>query len=217
MAGSTPIYGFPYPQSTDLVADYPALGQELATDVETVISGLGSGLNIVSATSIANTGGTATRTNGKVEFSGVSSLSLNGIFTSTYDNYRIIISGTNSASNDIRARLRLSGTDNSGATAYSYGGTYVSTTTTGFEAGSSGTSSALIGRWYTGSRWGSWMDIVSPALAVATNMTTDNAMATLQYRMFGYHDQATAYDGITIFPAAGTITGIIRVYGYKNS
>jgi hypothetical protein len=35
MAGSTPIYGFPYPQPSDLVANYPALGQQLAEDVET--------------------------------------------------------------------------------------------------------------------------------------------------------------------------------------
>jgi hypothetical protein len=40
MAGSTPIYGFPYPESSDLVANYPALGQDLAEEVETVIDSL---------------------------------------------------------------------------------------------------------------------------------------------------------------------------------
>jgi hypothetical protein len=38
MPGTTPIYGFPYPEPTDLVADYPALGQQLAEDVETEIA-----------------------------------------------------------------------------------------------------------------------------------------------------------------------------------
>ena len=38
MPGSTPIYGFPYPLSTDLVANYPAVGLELATDVETALA-----------------------------------------------------------------------------------------------------------------------------------------------------------------------------------
>lgn len=38
MPGSTPIYGFPYPLATDLVADYPALGLDLATDVETALA-----------------------------------------------------------------------------------------------------------------------------------------------------------------------------------
>ena len=34
MAGNTPIYGLPYPEPTDLVADYPALGQQLAEDLD---------------------------------------------------------------------------------------------------------------------------------------------------------------------------------------
>lgn len=34
MAGSTPIYGIPYPQPSDLVANYPALGEDLAEKVD---------------------------------------------------------------------------------------------------------------------------------------------------------------------------------------
>jgi hypothetical protein len=30
------------------------------------------------------------------------------------------------------------------------------------------------------------------------------------------HNLATAYDGFTFYPAAGTITGTVRVYGYTN-
>jgi hypothetical protein len=37
MPGSTPIFGFPYPDPSDLVANYPALGQQLAEDVEDAI------------------------------------------------------------------------------------------------------------------------------------------------------------------------------------
>ena len=40
MPGTTPVYGFPYPELTDLVADYPALGQQLAEDVEDIIAAL---------------------------------------------------------------------------------------------------------------------------------------------------------------------------------
>ena len=51
MAGTTPIYGFPYPESSDLVANYPALGQQLAEDVEDVLSaGFGKVLQVVSTT-----------------------------------------------------------------------------------------------------------------------------------------------------------------------
>jgi len=55
--GTTPIYGFPYPDPSDLVANYPALGQDLAEDVETVISGLGGGkvLQVIQATTTTST------------------------------------------------------------------------------------------------------------------------------------------------------------------
>ena len=50
MAGSTPIYGFPYPEATDLVADYPALGQQLAEDVEDALTAKLDSSGIASAT-----------------------------------------------------------------------------------------------------------------------------------------------------------------------
>lgn len=34
MAGSTPIYGLPYPEPSDLVANYPALGEDLAETLD---------------------------------------------------------------------------------------------------------------------------------------------------------------------------------------
>lgn len=38
MAGTTPIYGLPYPQSGDLVSAYPALGQDLAEDLDDILA-----------------------------------------------------------------------------------------------------------------------------------------------------------------------------------
>ncbi len=89
MAGSTPIYGFPYPESSDLVANYPALGQDLAEDIEGVIAAIPpGGLSMVNPTSIANSGGTASASGGQVTFTGVTSISLNGVLTITDDNYQ---------------------------------------------------------------------------------------------------------------------------------
>jgi hypothetical protein len=47
--GTTPIYGFPYPDPSDLVANYPALGQQLAEDVETEIAASSKVLQVLSA------------------------------------------------------------------------------------------------------------------------------------------------------------------------
>jgi hypothetical protein len=52
--GTTPIYGFPYPDPSDLVANYPALGQQLAEDVEDVIDAR-KVLQVVNATFATST------------------------------------------------------------------------------------------------------------------------------------------------------------------
>lgn len=52
MPGSTPIYGFPYPDPSDLVANYPALGQQLAEDVEDEIAASSTILQVVRATDV---------------------------------------------------------------------------------------------------------------------------------------------------------------------
>jgi hypothetical protein len=59
MAGSTPIFGFPYPDPSDLVANYPALGQQLAEDVEDAIYARKI-LQIVRATDTTNRTTTST-------------------------------------------------------------------------------------------------------------------------------------------------------------
>ena len=38
MAGATPIYSLPYPEPSDLVANYPALGQDLAEDLDGILA-----------------------------------------------------------------------------------------------------------------------------------------------------------------------------------
>jgi len=48
--GTTPIFGFPYPDPSDLVANYPALGQQLAEDVEDEFVSPGKIIQIVQAT-----------------------------------------------------------------------------------------------------------------------------------------------------------------------
>jgi hypothetical protein len=56
---------------------------------------------------------------GTVTFSGASSVSLNGVFSATYDNYRILYNvTTTNATDTLSLRMRASGTDNSGATNY---------------------------------------------------------------------------------------------------
>lgn len=167
-----------------------------------------SGLNIVTPTSIANSGGSASASGGAVTFTGVTSISLNGVFTSTYDNYKIIINSTGSAGSNGGLRLRSAGSDNSTNT-YSALGFYMSgATVTGLSSlDTSWNYSTLTTQTYT------VYDIFSPFLSEYTR--GDIAQYGSRYSLV--FSATTSFDGLTIFPGSGNITGKIRVYGYKNS
>ena len=76
------------------------------------------GYTAVIPTSVAGTGVTLGAA-GKVTFSASTAVSVNGCFTSTYDNYLIVVDISATSANSIpQFRLRLAGTDASGATDY---------------------------------------------------------------------------------------------------
>jgi len=54
------------------------------------VTGAG-GLRLITPTSIANSGGSSSASGGAVTFTGVTSVSLNGCFTSTYANYFVTL------------------------------------------------------------------------------------------------------------------------------
>lgn len=148
-------------------------------------------------------------------FSAVSSVSINSCFTSTYNNYRITIAGTASSTANIQIRMRAAGTDATGSD-YSSGSLFISTSATAFEAGNSAANIGLIGRWQSGGNAATSIDIFGPELAEDTRAVSDTGSNTSGYTFFFYHNSASAYDGFSIIAGAGNLTGIIRVYGYKN-
>ena len=182
-------------------------------------AGLTPGLNCITPTSIANSGGTASASGGAVTLTGVTTISLNGVFTATYDNYEIIFRVLGSASDNLSIRMRLSGTDASGAN-YDYQ-TFVasSTTLTGLRA--TGQTSSQIGAIRTAAVE-HYVHVSSPALAANTGIFSNvrdvgggpNAAITISSSR---HSLDTAYDGFTLIPASGNMTGTLRVYGYQNS
>lgn len=211
MPGTTPVYGFPYPEPTDLVADYPALGQQLAEDIEDVLPTIG-GLAPATPTSIANSGGTATLSGNTVTFSGVSSVSLNGCFTGDYDNYRVIANVAASTTASITTRLRLSGTDAAGSN-YAYRQLYWA----GSVAVYSGTATSWGLTPSPGTGVNIAFDCFGPAKAAATRAVLSGAIsgAGAGDVNVAEHNLSTAYDGISVLTSAGTITGSLSIYGYR--
>jgi len=149
--------------------------------------------------------------------SAVSSVTVSDAFSSTYDNYKIILSGGVGSTTGALLNMTLGST----ATGYYWGG---------YAAIWSGTPALQI---LSGSNTASWsrvaiantnsingeIELFCPNLAKRTiynaryiqNQTDGNAVGS-----GGYVDNATQYTAFTFTPASGTITGgTIAVYGYR--
>jgi hypothetical protein len=174
------------------------------------------GLAIVTPTSIANSGGSASASGGQITFTGVSSISLNGVFSATYDNYLIRID-SDSTTGACQLRMRLAGTDNTSALYYSAYAAYAAS-----GASAPGTASGITSvDLYGAASVAYTINMSSPALAVPTRASHAFQVASGASALGGAggftHNVGTAYDGFTFFGSTGNLTGKIRVYGLKNS
>ncbi len=195
------------------------LDSEGSSDLGTKLEAAG-GLVMVTPTTIANSGGSATLTAGAVAFSGVTSVSLNGCFTSVYDNYALVFSNTTTTtSGNLHFRLRVSGSDNSTSN-YRYAAINGAVSGVQSSGGSNGDTKATLAYW-TGGGFNSLnnFQISSPALVSHTSYSTTSMETGANVycsTTSGAFNATTQFDGLTIFPASGSATGSIRVYGYRN-
>lgn len=185
--------------------------------------GAAAGLKLLTPTSIAIGSGTGSvNVNGSVTFSGASSVSLNGVFSSTYDNYKILFNHSVSAAAGIRMRLRVSGSDDTNnvyGTGMYYrqqGGASVGNLSDGFTQ-----SFALIND--TNSLKGDVsLDLYNPFTVNETRLTHQTnwqGYSPLQYYTNmggGVFTNTTSFTGFTILTSSNTMTGTVAVYGYKD-
>jgi hypothetical protein len=160
------------------------------------------GLTLISATTIGTT---------------VSSVTVSNAFSSTYDNYKITISGGVSSASAPNLSLQLGAT----TTGYYYG---LAGTNYGGTANTIGGSNQSAFNFYgAGSTNTLHMncDIMQPNLAKNTIATAYVGVLTTGGAgnfLAGFLNDSTQYTAFTVTPSTGTITGgTIRVYGYANS
>jgi hypothetical protein len=150
--------------------------------------------------------------------SAVTSVTVNGVFSSRYDNYLIQMNGgTLSAATDIFMRLATGGT----ASTTGYYGFLV--------YGNTGASTVLGAARNNDTRW-SWIGgavagqgshaqatLYNPFYASYTKITNGAYQNDNNYGNFnGEHRVATSYDGFVLGVDTGTFaSGVIRVYGYR--
>jgi hypothetical protein len=180
----------------------------------------GSKLIVPSSVAVGSGSGSVA-TQGTVSFSGASSVSLNNVFSSTYRNYKIIITGTG-PSDTLNFRLRVSGADATGSE-YWYGFMWLAFNAAAMQTPTvaENATSCKVGE-FGGSANAFTVDITGPFLAATTAMNMHNSFSrgtsTGQARTFVggcFHDLATSYDGFTFYCDSGTMTGNVSVYGYK--
>jgi hypothetical protein len=156
--------------------------------------------------------------NGAVTFSGASTVSIDGCFTSTYANYKILINLTdNSAAQAVYFKYRTGGVTNS-TSAYYYATIRALTsaaTLANYDRGNPATYT-LIGETAINNFHGAEVSVYNPQATAKTQLNAFYNYPNQFYWIGSTFDATTSFDGINISLSSGTITGTIRVYGYKN-
>ena len=159
------------------------------------------GLTLISATTIG---------------SAVSSVTVSDAFSSTYDNYLVMVSGGVGSTN-INLRLTLGPT----ATGYSYAGFYGQYSSAGIAATNTNTATYMDVGYVSTNAISSRIELESPNLAKRTIIRAQGTgSSTLWYRFdyAGFLDNATQYTAFTLTCSSGTITGgTISIYGYAKA
>ena len=152
-------------------------------------------------------------------FTTSTAINVNNVFSSTYTNYKVIIRTTaTTAGGDsgVTMRLRLSGTD--ATTNYSQQRSFSYGTTTGGDLTTAWTPleynptyPVQVGE----------LELYNPAVASLTlglgsTPKINNAAVAVNISASFYHTTATAYDGFSLIPSSGNITGTVEVYGYAK-
>ena len=179
-------------------------------------------MQLINPTSVVN----GTNNAGNISFAGVTGaaggLAINGCFTSQFDQYRIMVDTTaaSSSGTQLYMRMRSSGTDYAGA-AYYFAGMYDSVT--GVTGGWTG---AAATQWHLSHLFGGRCKV---SIDLFRPFTTSERI--IQWQSFGDNNSwqfgnfasgselggATARDGFTLYPNAGSFGGFVRIYGYRNS
>lgn len=156
-------------------------------------------------------------------FSAASSVSVDNVFSSTYENYRIVLNITAySASGFSLMRLRAASTDDTTANAYRSAGRSETNAPGNSSEEFTSTSWHVLYSGGATAQCGGVVDLFRPAvadetIAWITALALMSATGVAHIEWAATHDQNTAYDGFTLIPASGTFTGTCRVYGYQNS
>jgi hypothetical protein len=172
----------------------------------------GFGLVLMKPSSVVN--GTD---NGKgtVSFSAAASVSLNDVFSTTYENYKIVFNAVGSTDLDLQIRFRVSGADNSTANYDTQQFLARSTTLTGTRAASQ-TQANIFALRADDTEFE--MLVVNPFKTAKTmfhDLGYDSDTSASLRTVVGRFNLTTSFTGFTLINS-GTMTGTVSVYGFNK-
>lgn len=151
-------------------------------------------------------------------FSAASSVNINNCFTSTYENYLVTVRVLGTTDENLNLRLRVGGTDASGT---NYRQQDFNVIGAGVGASLSLAAQYRAGAFGTTNPTSGQIQFYRPNVAERTGMISHMVTGNNTTGLYGpvcNHELATAYDGFSLLPQGGaTVTGTVRVYGYRNS
>ena len=167
------------------------------------------------ARDIATQGGLVLLNN--TSFSAVSSVSISNVFDSTYSTYRVLISLIASAGNQtLSFRCRENVTDKTSADYYAGTFTVNYLGTTAAIANNGGTAFLVTTNLGTTDPSIATIDLYRTASKCAFSSTGLNPQSLAANFQAGSQVNMTNFTGFSFFPTnTGTITGSVKVYGYK--
>jgi len=202
---STTNYSWSTPDDTALVKDGASairtLGSSVDTTLYTALGGAYPGLRLVKKQTIGTT---------------VSSVAVTSAFSSTYENYRVVINGGSVTGAGGILSLSLGASTTAYYNTLVYGNTWATPTATG-AATNNGAAWNFAGFADANQMYFN-CDISSPFLTKYSFMSGNYISDTNAGAVQGVHKVATSYTGFTVNIAGGTMTGgTIYVYGYGIS
>lgn len=179
------------------------------------------GLAKIVPTSVAvGSGSGSVDSNGNITFNGASSVSIDGCFNATYDNYRVIFNYTPSASAGTFFYFR-NGSGNITTSNYFYKGASLSSVSSGVtwtnDTNGRNASAAVID-FSNANRSSVILDIsdaFSSSLHKVINIKNADIYADAKSYNAAFQSNASA-TGLNFTMGSGTMTGTIRVYGYSQ-
>lgn len=141
------------------------------------------------------------------------------VFTSTYENYRIVISNAFSSAGYENLRFRFTTSGTTSDVNYYYGTTYVTWAgATGINNLNGGTSYGLaMNITTTVTRSNCVIDIYRPQTTSESAWSVLAQGSDASWAGNGIHDVDASYDGIRFYLPTGNLNGTARFYGYRQA